>query len=323
MTCPSFSELCAADASAMLAEHLSVCPRCRGLVARLDRSEPALGQPLRAVAPRATAGPAPQPGGVWTFWAPEVEEYVVAAVLEVGEADVLVTPVVAETLWASDADIGLTADVLGYAALAAVWASDHLLTEQAVKAVGVLSEERLAVLSAGYDEFFAGETVPSAAGPPVLGDDDPRLAAHAALADELRPFYSPWSLLHVAEELGPVLEHRREDVGLGLEGFSARLDVQPGVWAAFETAAGDPFTTIPVRAIGDALRELGLLASRRIVGLARASVLAHPPARPQAAGVAMARRRRGVRPPRERPDHEAAQAAADQYAARLERELGL
>jgi hypothetical protein len=322
MTCPSFIELCAPDASRMLADHLSVCPRCRGLVARLDGSEPALERPPAPVAPPATADPPPRPGGVWTFWAPEAEEYVVGAVLDAGAADVLVMPVLEQTIWAADADIGLSADVLGYEALAAVWASDRLLIEQAVEAVDVLSEEHVGQLAAGYDAFLAGETIPESAGPPVLADDDPRLAAHAALADGLRAFYRPWSLLHVADELGPVMEHRREDVGLELDEFSDRLDLAPAVWAAFETAQADPVQSVPVKALAQAVHDLDLLASRRVLALADASVRAHhvPPA--QTVGIAKARRRRGVRP-RATRDSDAAGEAAERYTAELARELGL
>jgi hypothetical protein len=322
MTCPSFTELCAPDASTMLADHLSVCPRCRGLVARLDGSEPALEHPPAPVATPATADPPPRSGGVWTFWAPEAEEYVVGAVLDAGATDVLVMPVLGQTIWAAEADIGLSPDVLGYEALAAVWASDRLLIEQAVEAVGVLSEERVDQLAAGYDAFLAGETVPESAGPPVLADDDPRLAAHAALADGLRAFYRPWSLLHVADELGPVMEHRREDVGLELDEFSDRLDLAPAVWAAFETAQADPVQGVPVKALAQAVRDLDLLVSRRVLALADASVRAHhvPPA--QTVGIAKARRRRGFRPRAKQEDPSAAEAAA-RYTAELARELGL
>ncbi|HWX98115.1 MAG TPA: hypothetical protein VNZ01_14835 [Solirubrobacteraceae bacterium] len=231
-------------------------------------------------------------------------------------------PVLEHTQWASDADIGLSAGVLGYQALAAVWASDRLLIEQAVEAVGVLSEQRLARLASGYDAFFGGQQVPDAAGPPVLGDSDPRLAAHAAFADGLRAFYRPWSLLHVADELGPVMQHRRQEVGLQLDEFSERLDLQPAVWAAFEAGQVDPVQTVPVKALARAIRDLDLLVSRRVLALADASVRAHYVLSPQTVGVAKARRRRGVTP-RARRDPDAAAAAAASYTSKLARELGL
>jgi hypothetical protein len=322
MTCPPFTELCAADASTTLGDHLSGCPRCRAIVARVDGSEAALGHAPTPAAPQPAPGPPPEPGGVWTFWAPAMDECVVAAVLESGADEVLIMPLLAETLWASEADIALDPGVLGYAALAPVWASDHVLVEQAVETVSVLSEQHLAAVTAGYDAFYAGGPVADPAGAPVLSDKDPRLGAHAALADDLRPLYSPWSLLHVADELGPVLGQRRDDVGVELEAWSEQLDVEPRVWGAFEAGEADPYTAVPVSVLGQAVRGLGLLRSRRVVELARASVLAHHSEEPVTPAASQARRRRGVVPPRRR-DPEAARVAANLYAAALEKELGL
>jgi hypothetical protein len=251
-----------------------------------------------------------------------MDEYVVAAVLQSGVDEVLIMPLLPETLWASEADIALDPGVLGYAALAPVWASDRVLVEQAVETVSVLSEQDLSVLTAGYDAFYARGRVEDPGGAPVLSDQDPRLGAHAALADDLRPLYSPWSLLHVADELGPVLGHRREEVGVELEAWSEQLAVEPREWQAFEAGETDPYTKVPVSALGQAVRGLGLVRSRRLVELARASVLAHHSTERVTAAASQARRRRGVVPPSRR-DPEAARAAADQYAAALAKELGL
>jgi hypothetical protein len=321
MTCPSFAELCAVDASTGLRGHLSTCPRCRAIVLRVGGSHPALHSPS-PVFPAPRTGPPPAAGGVWTFWAPDMEEYLVGAVLESDAEEALIVPLLTETSWASEADIALPADVMGYAALAPVWAADRVLTEQAVEAVNVLSERHLDGLIAGYDAFFSGEPVADPGGPPALSNSDPRLAAHAALADNLRPLYSPWSLLHIADELGPVLAHRREDVGIDLKTWSTDLDVQPQIWSAFEAGNADPNVGIPVAVMGRAVRGLGLLSSRRVLTLAHASVVAHHEPEALVEGGAMARRRRGA-VPRRRRDPEAASTAADQYAAALAKELGL
>lgn len=322
MICPSFTELCAEDAPATLQEHLSACPRCRALVARLGVSEAAEEYAPAPAAPTPAPNPPPTPGGVWNFWAPAMDEYVVGAVVEADDVDVLIVPLLTETMWASETDIALARDVLGYAAMAPVWASDRVLAEQAVEAVSVLSEQHFGVLTAGYDAFFAGEPVANPAGPPVFSDKDPRLAAHAALADDLRLLYAPWSQLQVADELGPVLAQRRGEVNIDLEAWSAKLDVEPREWAAFEVGDADPYVAIPVPVMGKAVRGLGLLESRRVVELARASVEAHHEGETLTTAPAKARRRRGV-VPRGRRDPEAARAAASQYAAALAKELGL
>jgi hypothetical protein len=148
------------------------------------------------------------------------------------------------------------------------------------------------------------------------------LAAHAARANDLLPYFSPWAQLNISDELGPVLAHRRDDVGVELGEWSDDLGVEPQVWAAFEAGVADPYATIAVPAVAKAIRALGLVISRRVINLAHASVEVHHRDEEPTRGVAMARRRRGVAPTPRR-DPAKAKAAADQYAANLEKELGL
>ena len=322
MTCPPLSDLSAANATEVLAEHLAECARCRAIAARIQASAERL-EPTQAAAVGARrAGHPPAPGGVWTFWAPTVEEYLVGAILDAGETDVLIVPVLESASWCADADVAFAVDVVGYPALAPVWAGDHLLAEQASEPVGVLSEDRLQRLTDAYDAFLAGEPLPDPAGPPVIGGEDPRIDAQAAIAEDLRPFYTPWALLQVADELGPVLEQRREQLDIDVGEWHDRLDVDLKDWLAFEQAQGDPSATVPVKALARALDDLALLASRRVVELAGASVVEHHVPAVQATAPAKARRRRGVRE-RPRRDEQAAEAAAESYMASLAKELGL
>jgi len=316
MSCPPFTDLCALDAATALREHLSDCPRCRAIVARVEASDAPVE--FVAVPPASAAGPPPRAGDVWTFWTPTSDEYVVGAILEADPTELQIIPLLMETTWASEEDVVLSADILGYPALAPVWASDRVLAEQAAEPVDLLSEEHLTVLTAAYDAFSAGEPLPEPGGPPVLDDQDPRVAAHAAIADDLRRLYEPWAMLQVADELGPVVARRRAQLGVGLDQF----DVEARTWTAFEAGKADPYAHIPAKAMARAVRTLGLIASRRLVDLARASVRAHHVGDGGTAAPAMARRRRGV-VPRPRRDPDAARAAADSYADALAKELGL
>jgi hypothetical protein len=321
MTCPPVTELCTVDASSRFEDHLRDCARCRAIVARVDSGERVPGDVMEPEHTRA-AEPPPKPGGVWTFWAPGSDEYLVGAVLDVGESDVLIVPLLENTNRSADADVAFTQEVLGYPALAPVWAGDHILIEQAAEPVGVLSEALLAAVVGAYDAFFAGEQLSDPAGPPVLTDTDPRLGAHAAIVDDLRRYYSPWALLQVADELGPVLEHRREQLDVDLATLSVELDVDSKVWRAFETAEADPYESVPVQMVAKALSELQLLASRRVVTLAGAAVRAHHLPDTNTTQFAKARRRSGVRP-RPSSDPVQANAAAEQYMEHLAKELGL
>jgi hypothetical protein len=316
MTCPPFTDLCASNALTVLHEHLSGCPRCKAIVARVEASEAPVARIATAAAP--AAGLPPRPGDVCTFWAPTSDEYVVGAVLEANPTELLIVPLLMDTTWASQEDLVLSADILGYPALAPVWAADHVLAEQAVETVDVLSEGHLGRLATFYDAFFAGEPLPEPGGPPVLGDQDSRVAAHAAIADDLRQLYAPWAMLQIADELGPVLAQRRAELGVELE----QLEGEPKTWTAFEAGEADPYTHIPAKAMAQTVRMLGLVASRRLLELARASVRAHHIGDQVTAAAGMARRRRGVAP-RPRQDPEAARAAADRYADRLAEELEL
>jgi hypothetical protein len=321
MTCPSLADLAAPAAATMLADHLADCARCRALLARLERSEEELALTPRPQPPT-TAGDTPRAGSVWSFWAPETDKYLVGAVLSAVAVEILVVPLLVETHWATENDIELPMDTLGYPALAPIWAADHVLAEQAVEPLNMLSERDLRSLSDGYEAIYSGRALADPAGPIVLGPEDPRIVAHAAIADDLRAYFAPWSELQGSEELGPVLHARREDAGIELEEWSENLDIAPATWTRFESAELDPHAEIPTAAIAKAIRFLKLVASERIVGLAHASVEAHHAGRAIPQGAAMARRRRGVssRPSR---DPEMARAAADSYAAALREELGL
>jgi hypothetical protein len=316
MSCPPFNHLCAPNAATELDAHLASCARCRAIVARVEASGAPLSHDPGRPAP--VGGPAPQHGGVWAFWAPTADEYVIGAVIQADATELLIVPLLMETTWASDEDIVLPADVLGYAALAPVWAGDHVLAEQAAEPVDVLSESQSHLLRTAYDAFFSGQALPEPGGPPVLGGRDPRVAAHAAIADDLRLLYAPWAMMQVADELGPVVAHRRADLGVSVD----ELDVEPKTWLAFEAGEADPYAHISTKAMTNAVRRLDFVASRRIVQLAHASVLAHHRPDSTTSARAMARRRRGVTPPARR-DTDAARSAADRYADALAQELGL
>ncbi len=322
MACLSISELSVRDARDAFAGHLSECPRCRAIAHRLAGEGE---QPVDSVtrSARLTAhGQDPKAGGVWTFWAPRSEEYLVGGVLEAGETDLLLIPLLAETDWAVDADVALRRDVLGYEALALVWAADRVLLEQAVEPVGVLSEEHLGGLTAAYQAYRVHGRVPKSAGPPILKSTDPRTAAQAARADDLHVFYDPWAQLQVDDELGPVMRARREQLGIDLDPWCETIDVGLREWVAFEQAKADPRTTVAVKAMKRALAGLQLLASRRVLELAGASVRRHHEDMEQADGNAKARRRRGVRQPVRR-DPAAAEEAAQSYMQVLAKELEL
>jgi hypothetical protein len=259
-------------------------------------------------------------GGVWTFWAPKSDEYLVGAVLDTGETDILLAPLLADTDWAGDTDVALSKAVLGYEALGLIWLVGWVLLEQAAEPVGMLSEEQVGLLKAAYEVWTEGGRIPNPAGPAIMGEKDPRKDAQAARADDLRSYFEPWALLQSEDELGPVVKGRREELGIDLRTWSAELEVDARTWEAFERAEADPNATIPTKALRRALEAADLLVSLRMLELAGESVRRHFEAPEQ--GVAKARRRRGARRTARR-DPKAAEEAAARYTEALAKELGL
>jgi hypothetical protein len=262
----------------------------------------------------------PKVGGVWTFWAPKTDEYLVGAVLDARETDILLAPLLADMKWAGEADVVLAQDLLGYEALALVWLVGRVLLEQTAEPVGMLSEEQVGDLMTAHAAWAEGRPIPNPAGPAIAGEKDPRKDAQAARADELRPYFEPWALLHQGDELGPVVKGRREQLGIDLGAWSEELEVDARIWRAFEGAEADPDATIPTKVLRRALVAVDLLGSLRVVELAGESVRRHYEAPEQ--GVAKARRRRGARRGSRR-DRAAAEEAATRYMEALAKELGL
>lgn len=320
MSCPSFTELCAADATTALRDHLDECPRCRAIVSRVTASEPSVASADIPAPPK--GGLSPQRGGAWAFWSPTSDEYLVGAVVEASSTDLLIVPLLSEICWATENDVLIPADVLGYPALAPIWSVNHVLVEQAVEPVDMLPEEALAFLGEAYDAFRAGEPLSEPGGPPVRGEEDPRIAAHAALADDLRPVFEPWAELQVAEELGPVVAQARANRDIEVDALGIEdVGVEVKTWLDFEAGRLDPHAAIPARGMVKALQKLGILLSRRVLELARQSVRGSYKGDGSTSAPAMARRRRGVTHVARR-DAAAADAAAESYAQALAREVG-
>ena len=150
MNCPSLTELSALNAETALADHLANCVRCQALCARLEPSEPKIDDLPNT--PHG-GGSTPTAGEVWTIWAPWVDEYLVAAVIESDAEEMLVLPLMPWEQWAADADIDIEPGVLGYRATAPLWAADHVLIEQAAEVVDMLSETWIETLRSSLDTF--------------------------------------------------------------------------------------------------------------------------------------------------------------------------
>lgn len=209
MDCPSLLELLelrdgAAGPSAE--RHVAGCRRCqavlRTLPADLSRvlSELVLGDPTRE--PTATVRPFQADGQVRTgaLWRAVAEvdtgfAWVVAVIGRSPDTEdcLVVAPVVPQLELATDRDLLLTSDLLGYPAFIDITNLGSLLRDQLVEQVGQLDRPAAEAMVALYRHVLSGSPAPHDAprGLPALDEADPRLLEQAARAEALRELWHP------------------------------------------------------------------------------------------------------------------------------------
>src|SRR4051794_3486271 len=128
-TCPALTEL-SGPLSADVRRHVAGCLRCKALVRHLNEgddlvmpAEPDVGLvELRRP-------PDVAPGDVCAVRMPGLHERLLCVVLGEDAGVVEVVPVGDEPLYATDRDLLLDADVLGYEAMAEAWQTGEVLTD--------------------------------------------------------------------------------------------------------------------------------------------------------------------------------------------------
>jgi hypothetical protein len=202
MECLSLMELLDLRAGAEDTEtrqHLDDCPRCRAVLERLpaELSLPSLPETTAALAPRP---PLPLPGRVGTgqLWRTSATKehdwsWVVAVIGISAESEdrILVAPVIAEPELATERDLLIDSQALGYQAFIDLQNLGSLLRTQLVECVGTLSRPQAEGLVALYRWTLAGDSEPKGlpTGPRVLVQEDPRLLAAEGRGDELRTLW--------------------------------------------------------------------------------------------------------------------------------------
>jgi hypothetical protein len=198
-------------------------------------------------------------------------------VLSRDEESVTGVPVSPAVRYASEWDLQLSGEVLGYPAIAEVWNFGSILPEQCRELVGVVAPPVLDALQQLSRAALAGDPVPEGlpVGPPVLADADPRLVFQDAEAEAAHPFWEPALALSGVATLGQLVRHRREALAVApteLEMLAGgRLD-------DLEHDKLDLRRALPAAALGALLRRLQLGASARLRAIARSTVEAGHPA---------------------------------------------
>jgi len=196
--------------------HLDQCARCRALLAELEDGGDAIQVELPTELPTLPARlqDIPQPetvsaGQVWLASAPAMPDWRYP-VLVIGRpkqrpGTVLVAPVFPEIDQATDLDLLLPANILGYPTAVAVWNYGFVFEHQLDEYAGGVGPTELETVHALYRHIVAGGERPAApVGLPLGGELDPRRVFRHELLERLRPAYEPVRTAEEAE--GPELQ---------------------------------------------------------------------------------------------------------------------
>ncbi|MGO9956183.1 MAG: hypothetical protein ACLP50_09435 [Solirubrobacteraceae bacterium] len=217
-------------------------------------------------------------GSVVLLSALEGDELLPAVVRRVTEDAVTVVPVSGEVHMATEWDLLLGREVLGYAAMVRVWNFGTVLPEQIVDVAAVLGEHEHVALNALAQAARSGGEVPAGvqAGPATLDDADPRLVHQDADADLVHRFWAPALALAGAETLGQLVNHRREELRVAVAELES-VTGQRGWLPDLEADQLDLRRTLPAGALAALLRRLRLGASRRLARIATWTIEAQAP----------------------------------------------
>jgi len=218
------------------------------------------------------------PGAVGLITDAFAEQLLPAVVVRHGDGAVSVVPLSPAVQYATEWDLRIPADALGYAVIAEVWNYGTVLAEQCLEVVGTLSAASLTALEQLVNAATAGSAAPDSVpvGPPVLDDADPRLLFQESEAEQAHAFWEPALALAGAATLGELLRHRREELAIAavaLEGISG----ETGWLDAVEEDSVDPRQALPARALASVLRRLQIGASTRLRTLMRSTLEGHSP----------------------------------------------
>jgi hypothetical protein len=301
MACPSLAALLVPDAelSDELRDHLAACRRCRAL--RRHLLERALAVEMASDTPALTKEPQERRagatqrtlGGIYALHGPVADEYLIAALVDWNEEEAVVIPISDAVVNATDWDLLIGPEALGYRAMAEVWNHGTVLVEQLEEKLGELGELS-DPLVAIYEAALASSTVPDGlpVGIAVLADADPRLLFQDAETESASSFWQPATLLAGVASVGELVRLQREELAIE-SGELAEL-VEPEALAALEGDRLNLAGAMAPAVFARLMKRLGVAGSRRLRALARSTALAtYRDPLEGAAGVALYRSRRG------------------------------
>lgn len=326
--CPSFYELTSWEIlPPQLAAHVTTCARCRGVrtawEADASHAEiivpdaiPEVSWP-HPVYPDLDAPPVP--GALHSIWGPEDGQLLVAVIIDVDDHEALVVPVSDQPQQAGDWDLLLDESVLPYPAMAELWNHLRVLRDQIMEQVARLDAAWIEAITRAFEHFMAGEPLPEGLrqGPPLLGESDPRHRFRDVESERVRWFTEPWRILFAAETFGGVLQGRRSECELDVDGLSEELDLPSSSLARLEADQEDLTAAIPKATLVRLIKRLQLPPSMRLVDLVKEAAAANAREAPPPLELTRARRRRSVRSARPELPEEVRHGIAESYVQGL------
>ena len=261
--CLSFSELVelADDESHIATEHLSECVRCQALLKALGGKP---SPPAKKESPFVSLGSSDvgiTPGAVVSVTDPAGTLSGLAIVIaELGWA-VDVVPLSDEVRAPTEMDVFLPTSLLGYDAIAQTAHRGQVLREQIHDVVAV---------DAALAETVASPSDDALTGPPVIGDQDPRLQAGRDWGERHQALFAAARAL-AEDDLGAVVEKRRKELRFTPDGLAAEADVSRETVDSVERGHV-PLPSLAPRQLAALLGHLALPRSVRLRELVRSAI---------------------------------------------------
>lgn len=275
-TCPALTEL-SGPLSADVRRHVIGCLRCKALVRHLDagdgriaRTEPD-ARPVELRRPPEVAA-----GDVCAVRMPGLHERLLCVVLGEDAGVVEVVPVGDEPRFATDRDLLLGADVLGYGAMAEAWQTGEVLTDDVDEVLGRLDEKAYNLLVGLVDAVEDAADTPTATptGPPLISDDDVRHDFQRQETQRARPFFASAAALRGVDRVAALLTRASEEEGISRSQLNRRygpmVESHPG-WVDDLFAERIDVREIPGRTLGALFAEFEFRPTLRLGWIVRST----------------------------------------------------
>jgi hypothetical protein len=265
-------------------------------------------------------------GDIWTIRnrAPSCDEELLLAVVTAVDTDTAtVVPLSTEVSRATEWDLDLPIQTLGYPAVAQAKLAGTITLDQLDQRLSALMPESRRDLKDLLDAAQAGQAIPPQqlpVGPWVLSEADHRLLERMRCAEALRSYLTPLDEDPVSEwySLGTILARGSRATGIELAAI-----VEDPRWAEkLEVDELDPFAALPPRKMAQLLKTLRICWTERVRdAVYRLAVKYAPSDIPHEAVFGRRQGKRASRRRAARSSQQAGEQAASDYVNAVQREL--